>query len=258
MKNNKNLIIKVLVAITYIGMVVVNALANLLPINGIATGAVSDSYPNLFAPAGMTFSIWGVIYLLLFIYTIYQFNLNKKGNEEIFNKVGKYFIFTSVINIIWILSWHYDFMGICVVLIASLLFFLIKIAVFLDKQKLSLREKLIIKTPFSIYFGWITVATIANIAVFLVSINWNGFGISEQVWTVIILLVGALIGILRMLKGKDIAYGLVFLWAYYGIFFKHTTFFGGVYKDIITTIFICFILFTLTEIFIISKKLKNK
>lgn len=257
MKTNKSLVIKILVVVTYLGMVVVNTLANLLPINGIDTGAVSDSYPNLFAPAGSTFAIWGLIYTLLFIYTIYQLNLNKKGNQEIFNKVGIYFIITSVVNMLWIFSWHYDFMGLCVLLIATILIFLIKIAQSLDKQKLSLTEKLIIRTPFSIYFGWITVATIANIAVFLVSINWNGFGVAPSLWTIIVLIVGALIGLTRVFKARDIAYGLVFIWAYYGIYLKHTTFFASQYQNIIVTLLICISLFILAEVVIVLKKLKK-
>lgn len=254
--NKKNLIIKIITLVSYLGMVLVNALANLLPINGIDTGAVSDSYPNLFAPAGMTFSIWGVIYLLLFIYTIYQFNFKGRGNEVILRQVGIYLIITSVLNIAWIFSWHHDLTGLCVLLIVTILIFLIKIAQFLDKQKLSWTEKLIIQTPFSIYFGWITVATIANITVFLVSINWNGFGISDYIWTIIILFVGAGIGLGRILKGKDIAYGLVLIWAYFGIYTKHITFFEGQYKNIITSILVCIFLFVLAEIFVLLKKKK--
>jgi hypothetical protein len=129
-----------------------------------------------------------------------------------------------------------------------LLFGLIKIADTLRSNELTKEEKRFIKIPFSIYFGWITVATIANVTVFLVSINWGGFGIAEFIWTSIILLIGATIGILRMNKDKSVAYGLVLVWAYLGILLKHlsTDGFAGQYTVVITTVIICLALFTLS------------
>ena len=259
MKNNKSLYIKILAAIFFVGMVVVNALANILPINGINTGAVSNLYPNLFAPAGMTFSIWGVIYLLLLIYTIYQFTSpkdqeDKEKKEKLFNKVGVYFIISSIANILWIFSWHHLLIPLTVLLIIIILVCLLKIAKYLDKQELSNKEKLCIKLPFSIYFGWITVATIANITVFLVSVGFSGWGIAPSVWTMIVLFVGALIGIIRLIKDRDIAYGLVFIWAYFGIYLKHMTTFGGEYKMVIISLISFIALFILAEGYILYKQ----
>lgn len=257
---NKNLFLKFFVAITYLGMIIINSLANILPINAVNTGQVSDSYPNLFAPAGLTFSIWGLIYLLLAGYTLYQFGLFQKdkgaSKNKLFKKIGIYFSITSIINMFWIFAWHYNFISISVLLIVTILFFLIKIANILNKEKFSLKEKLFIKTPFSVYFGWITVAVIANIATFLVSINWNAFGISEQIWTILILLIGAIIGILRILKDKNIPYGLVLIWAYLGILIKHTSpdKFANQYLNIITTLIICIVLFSVTELSILFNK----
>lgn len=110
--------------------------------------------------------------------------------------------------------------------------------------------------PFSVYFGWITVAAIANITVFLVSIGWNGFGIADDVWTSSILLVGALIGILRMCKDKNIAYGMVLVWAYLEILLKHVSSagFGGQYPSVIVTAIICLTLF----IFFIGRVFSKK
>ncbi len=240
----KNLI-KILSGITYISMFVVNFLANSLPINNRSTGDISNAYPNLFAPAGLTFSIWGLIYLLLAGYVIYQFINNSQKTEEFFNKINPFFIASSLANIAWIFAWHYDYIGLSVLIMATLLFLLIKIANIIRVQKFSSLEKIFIWAPFSIYFGWITVAAIANITVFLVSITWNGFGVSEFIWTIIILLIGALIGILRMQKDKNIAYGLVFIWAYLGILLKHISAngFNGQYPEIISTVIVCLILF---------------
>jgi hypothetical protein len=129
---------------------------------------------------------------------------------------------------------------------AALLFFLIKIADILRNEQLTLQDKLFVHTPFSVYFGWITVAAIANATVFLVSIGWNGFGMADHVWTSIIVLIGAGIGILRMIKDKNVVYGLVLIWAYLGILIKHVsdTGFGGQYMSVIVTVIVSMALFT--------------
>ena len=250
------LAIKILAGLTYIAMVTVNFMANSLPINNRSTGVISDAYPNLFAPAGLTFSIWGLIYLLLAGYVIYQFVPFDKKNEELLKKINILFIATSLANISWIFAWHYDFIGLSVIIMAILLTLLIKIADILRIQQLTKLEKLIISTPFSIYFGWITVATIANVTVFLVSIGWNRFDIAEFVWTIIILCVGALIGILRIRKDQNIAYGAVLIWAYLGILLKHVSAdgFNGQYPSIIASVIVCLLLF----IFFTGKLIFNK
>lgn len=241
----KNKIIKIIAGVLYVAMIVVNFLANSMPINNRSTGDISDAYPNLFAPAGLTFSIWGLIYLLLAGYVVYQFIKSGQQKEELFKKINPLFIATSLINILWIFTWHYDFIGISVILMAILLFLLIKIADILRGEKFTSLEKLFIWVPFSVYFGWITVAAIANITVFLVSIGWNRFGIADFVWTNIILIVGAIIGILRMRKDKNMAYGLVLVWAYLGILLKHISVndFKGEYTNIIFTVIVCLVLF---------------
>ena len=216
--NKTNLTLKISAALGYIAMVAVNFLANALPIGGVTTGEASDSFGNLFTPAGITFSIWGLIYLLLLGYTIYQFGFGKKNTseqrEQLFATINKYFLITSMANIAWIFAWHYGVIWLSMLIMFALLFFLIKIADVINKEKYNALETVLVRLPFGVYFGWITVATIANITVFLVSINWNGFGIAESIWTVIVLTVGALIGSIRMLKDKNIYYGLVLVWAY--------------------------------------------
>jgi hypothetical protein len=240
----KNTYIKIFAGVAYVAMIAVNFLANGLPINGRSTGSISDAYPNLFAPAGPAFSIWGLIYILLGGYVLYQFLNKNKKTEAMIKRINPLFIMTSLANISWIFAWHYDFIGLSVLIMATLLILLIKIADILRVEKFTSLEKLLIWAPFSIYFGWITVASIANITVFLVSIGWNGFGIADFIWTSIILLIGALIGILRMNKDKNIAYGLVLVWAYSWILFKHLSIesFGGQYNSIIITVILCLVL----------------
>jgi len=252
----KNIVIKIIAAAAYAAMVGVNFLANGLPINNRSTGAISEVYPNLFAPAGLTFSIWGLIYLLLGGYVVYQFTKSGRQKEELLKKINLLFIATSLANISWIFAWHYDFIGLSVLIMAALLALLIKIADILRPEQLAAREKRFISTPFSVYFGWITVAAIANITVFLVSIGWDGFGIADFAWTSIILLVGALIGILRIRKDKNIAYGLVLIWAYFGILFKHLSAagFGGQYPAVIAAVIACLALFIFFTARIFYKK----
>lgn len=252
----KRMLLKIFVVITYVAMVVVNFLANGLPINNRSTGEISDAYPNLFAPAGLTFSIWGLIYLLLAGYVVHQFIKSSQKNDELINKINPLFIATSIANISWIFSWHYDYIGLSVIIMAVLLILLIKIADILRPQKFSFIEKIFIWSPFSIYFGWITVAAIANVTVFLVSIGWDGFGIADYIWTSIVLLVGALIGILRIHKDRNITYGLVLVWAYLGILLKHQSAsgFAGQYPNIAVTVIICVLLFIFSILRIVYKK----
>lgn len=227
-------------------MVAVNFMANGLPINNRSTGEISDAYPNLFAPAGPAFSIWGLIYLLLGGYVLYQFVKKDQNIAEVLNKINPLFIATSLANISWIFAWHYDLIGLSVLIMGALLFLLIKIADILRAEQFTSLQKLLVGTPFSVYFGWITVASIANITVFLVSIGWSGFGIADTVWTSITLLAGALIGILRMRKDSNIAYGTVLVWAYSWILFKHMSAngFDGQYPSIIATAVVCLGLFS--------------
>ena len=252
----KQVLIKILAAVTYVAMVIVNYLANSLPLNNRSTGVISDAYPNLFAPAGLTFSIWGLIYLLLGGYVVYHFIKRDQKSEKIFSKINPLCITSSLANISWIFAWHYDFIGLSVLIMLLLLVLLIKMADIIRAETFSPLGKLFIWAPFSIYFGWITVATIANITVFLVSTGWNGLGISDFIWTSIILLVGALIGILRMNKDKNIAYGLVLVWAYLGILLKHFSpdGFGGQYPIVIATVILCLVLFSFFIGRIIYKK----
>lgn len=244
--------------VTFILMVTVNALANILPINGISSGAVSDAYFNLFAPIGFTFSIWGLIYSLLLVFTLYQgIGYFKKGFEAkaYLRPVAIIFSLTSVINSTWIFAWHYRRIGISLILMALLLVGLIRINLILRKIELSSLEKWTVGLPFSIYFGWITVASIANVTTYLVSINWNGFGIDPSLITMVVLTVGAIIGVLAIYAYRDIPFGLVILWAYYGILAKHRSpeYFNSQYGNVMTTLVVLIALVALFELFMVYR-----
>jgi len=255
--------IKFLVTLTFLLMVVVNSLANILPINGRMTGDISDGYANLFAPAGVTFSIWGLIYLMLGAYTLYQLDWMRKNRTEkkygLMNQVGVIFSISSLANAAWIFAWHYDLIPLSMVLMLVLLVCLILINQMIGKETLNAKEALFIGLPFSIYFGWITVATIANATTLLVRLGWNGFGIADPTWTSIILVVGILIGCLVMVQNRDPAYGFVLIWAYAGIFIKHTSqsMLAGQYQGVINTVIFCLAVLAIMEVYVIFYRKKG-
>lgn len=247
-------------AAAYIVMIIVNALANILPINGVPTGEVSDSYPNLFAPAGLTFSIWGLIYLLTGLYTLYQLGLFRgreaRLSEEVVDRVSLYFFISSLANAAWIFAWHYDLIAISMVLMLVLLGCLLAIIQTLSRREMSTRERVLVRLPFSVYVGWITVATIANATTLLVSLGWEGFGLSEPVWTVLVLLVGLAIAVATILNKADVAYGLVIVWAYAGILIKHTSAegFAGQYGAVIATVVVSIVALLAASAYVLLAK----
>jgi hypothetical protein len=231
------------VLLALLAMLTVNALSSILPINGVTPKEVSDRYPNLFVPAPLAFSIWGVIYLLVIGYTLYQLGLfRKKGeavNAALLNKTGVLFIVSSVLNLSWVLAWHYGQLALSFVILALFLITMIQIRLTIRTQEpLTLKEKWFVRLPFSVYFGWITIATIAGAVALLVGYGFSGLGLSEPVWAMIILLVGAVIGILTALTFRDVAYLLVLVWAYANILMNHLSAsgFAGVYKGVIAVL----------------------
>ncbi|MBN2897840.1 MAG: tryptophan-rich sensory protein [Clostridia bacterium] len=216
--------ISIVVLLTYIFMVTMNALANILPINGVGTGEVSAWYPNLFTPAAKTFAVWGVIYLLLLLYTLYQLKNIKQDSRvdnPLFEQLGRPFAVSSLLNGIWIYAWHHNQIGWTVLIMICLLGLLIYINYTLKKVSLQGKDICLIKVPFEVYFGWITVATIANITVLLVKLNWNRFGQTEVFWAVLMITLGAMIGAFNIQFYQAPFYGCVMLWAYGGILAEH-------------------------------------
>jgi hypothetical protein len=261
-KSQPSVATKILTAAAFLIMIALNALANILPINGQTTGAVSDKYGNLFAPAGLTFSIWGLIYLLLAGYMFAQFGFlsrqKQEGSWPSLYKISLYFILSSLANAVWILAWHFEVLPVSMVLMLIILVCLIIIVQEIKDEKarepFTCRDEILLRLPFSVYFGWITVATIANATALLVSLDWNGFGLSESTWTVIILVIGMLIGLITMLRNKDIAYGLVLAWAYAGILIKHTSAapgFDSQYLWIVGSVAACLVIFLAAEIYLV-------
>lgn len=212
-------ILPILNVIAFAVMVYVNYLSNSLPLNGKTPAEISDSFPNLFVPAGITFSIWGLIYLLLIGFLIYGFVA--KDKTPITDRVGILFFLTCLTNIGWIYAWHYGHVLPSVGIMATFLILLITIYQRLGVGRtVDAGERWLVHLPFSVYMGWITVATVANVTAFLVSINWDGFGINEVYWTIIMLVIVTFITQTIVSGRGDIAYGLVIVWALLGIVLK--------------------------------------
>ncbi|MGB0437104.1 MAG: tryptophan-rich sensory protein [Mycobacterium sp.] len=253
--------IKALVVVTYLAMIAANVLANALPLNGKRTGEVSEDYQNLFTPAGVTFSIWSLIYLLLGLHVLYQLGLFRAAQpaEErtaLLNRVGLLFSLSSVANTAWVFAWHYGVIPLSVVLIAVILVCLILITNSLRDVSLTVRERWFVGVPFSVYFGWTTVATVANITVLLVSLNWDGFGLTDSAWAATIVLVAMAIGAVTMLRNRDVAYGLVLIWAYCGILIRQISAEGldGRYPVVIAAVVVSLLVFAAAEAVILLRR----
>jgi len=204
--------------------VLVNGLAGSTTlIGGINTAEISDSNPTLVTPAGYVFSIWGVIYILLGIFVISQALPSEKG-KDYQKRIGSFFLLSCLLNIIWLFLWQYEILSLSVVVMFLLLATLVMIYLRLDigKSSVSLRERFAVHLPFSVYLGWITIATIANVTVALVSAGWNGFGIAPETWATLIIIIALLIALLVIATRKDLAYGLVIIWAFVGIAVKQS------------------------------------
>ena len=224
MQNTSGRILKPANIIFYILTIVINSFAGgTTLIGGKLTAAVSDSNPTLVTPAGYVFSIWGIIYILLGASVIYQ-ALPSRSNRGFTERIGWLFVLSSIINIVWIFFWQFEYLTVSVALIFLLLATLIAIYVRLGvgKTKVGLDDRLAVHLPFSVYLGWITVASIANVATTLVSLNWNGAGISAETWAILVVAVALVITALMLITRKDIAYSLVIIWALVGIAVKQS------------------------------------
>jgi len=214
----KNFILGVTNFIFLLATLTVNYLANALPINNKTTGEISDKFEVLFKPAGYAFSIWGLIYLGLLLFGIYQL-LPQGKKSGVVGKIGLFFILSCLANIGWLLDWHYELYTLSVIVMLILLFSLIKIYLNLEIgiAEVSLKEKWLVHQPFSLYLGWISVATIANITVYLQWQNWNGFGLSPVFWFILVSIVGLTLSFYISLTRMDYIFNLVILWAYIAV-----------------------------------------
>jgi len=202
--------------IAFLLVVIVNYLSNALPLNAQTTGEISNRLNVLFTPAGYVFSIWGLIYLLLGVWIIRQFPKSRR-NLPIYQNTSTLFVLSCILNSAWVVLWHYEFFVTTVAVMLSLLLTLIALYKKVQVSDPGLFDRL----PFSIYLGWISVATIANISYVLTYLEWDGFGLSNVTWTIIMLVVATLLAIWFNMANRDRVYPLVFVWAFIGIGVKN-------------------------------------
>jgi hypothetical protein len=219
MKSNS--ILTLVATILFGGVLVVNALAVFQPLNGLTTGQVASLYPSLFTPAGITFSIWSVIYLLLIGFLILSW---QRTDSLLIEKILPWFIASCVLNIAWIIAWHFLFPVISVFIMLGLLAVLIRIFLIIKSLKSDeAGEEWLVDLPFTIYLGWICVATIANVSALLVHIGWTGGNRSQEIWTVVMTAVATLLAVFFIARFRAWAFSLVVFWALIGICLRWET-----------------------------------
>lgn len=247
-------------AASFLLMVVINFLANSLPINGQKTAEISGSYPNLFEPASFTFSIWGLIYLATAFYTLYQFGLfrssKRQAKREMLARIDVAFILANLVNCAWILTWHYDRIGTSLILILLLLILMFRITRVIMREQTSWQEYILVKLPFSLYYGWIIIATMANLTTYLASIDRLGEGQTEVLLTIGLCLVGAALVAAACLRDFNPIVSLVGIWAYSGILYRHLhpSELDGAYLPIVITLLLCILFFIGISIWTLTQR----
>lgn len=218
----KDTLRQIFVALSIAVMILVNVLANTIPINGQNTGEISDRFQIYFVPAGYVFSIWGVIYIGLIALAAFQALPSQRENPRM-RSTGWWIVLGSLANIAWIFLWHYEQFPWTLIAMLVLLTTLIITYTRLGTGKTAVPkgETWTVRIPISIYLGWITVATVANVTQLLYFLNWDGFGLSPEVWMWIVLTTVFVITALMIFSRRDIAYTAVILWALAGISVKH-------------------------------------
>jgi hypothetical protein len=215
---NRDVLRQWITMLTIVVLIAMNVLANALPLNGLNTGQISDTFKVFFVPAGYVFSIWFLIYVGLLCYGVYQALPAQRENPRL-RRAAAPFIVSSLANIAWLFFWHYGLFTLSVVAMVTVLVSLILVYLNLgvNQVKVSPGERWLVHLPFSIYLGWISVATIANITNLLWLSGWNGFGLAPEAWTVIMLAVAVVLAFIMALRRHDVAYLLVLAWAFAGI-----------------------------------------
>ena len=217
----KDITRQISITISVLVTLVVNILANALPLNGQSTGQISDRFNVYFVPAGYVFSIWGLIYIGLIAYAVYQSLPSQCANSRL-RAAGWWIAVSGLANSAWIFLWHYNQFPLTLVAMLVLLAALIVTYLRLGIGRIAVTpsEKWAVHLTFSIYLGWITVATVANVTDVLDFLKWDRLGIAPEIWMSIVLAAVLAIAVLMNYTRRDVAYAAVLLWALAGISVK--------------------------------------
>ncbi|MEK6478004.1 hypothetical protein WJR50_10735 [Catalinimonas sp. 4WD22] len=209
--------IRWMVVLFFLLTIIMNYIAQINPFNGQTNGEVSDKYSTLITPADYAFSIWGIIYLALGIYVFYQ-ALWAPTEQKVFDKIGKWLIVSFITTSLWLPAFQYELLGLSVLIMLVILLSLIMTNIILLKDKTIMgAERVLLKIPFGLYLGWISVATIVNTTVLLKYTTTFFLSASEILWLWIILAVGFILVILVTKFSRNVSVSLVFAWAYFAI-----------------------------------------
>ena len=217
----KDILRQIAVVVTILVTLFVNGLANALPLNGMNTGQISDQFKVYFVPAGYVFSIWGLIYIGLIAFAVFQALASQRENPRL-RAVGWWIALGGVANSAWIFFWHYQIFPLTLlamlVLLATLVITYLRLGI--GRTPVSSAEKWAAHLTFSVYLGWITVATVANVTDVLDYLKWDRFGLAPESWMMLILVAVLAITAGVIFTRRDLAYTLVVLWALAGISVK--------------------------------------
>jgi len=219
---NKDMLRQVLNVLSTLVTLLLGFLANALPLNGQTQAEISARYPVLFTPANYVFSIWGLIYVGLVIFSVYQ-ALPAQRESAALRRIGTWYVGSSVANAAWLVVWHFNLLVVSMVAMLAILVCLIIIYLRLEigRGQVSPALRWCVHIPFSIYLGWVTVATVANVSVVLYAAQWGRWGLKPESWTVIMMVAAAAISVLLNLSRRSLAYTLVITWALVGIAVRH-------------------------------------
>lgn len=202
----------------------INYYSQLYTINGNRVSDMSDKYSNLFTPAGYAFAIWGIIFIAIFIFAGYQMyrTLIRKETFDFISQTGGWFALANVANGLWIVAWLYNYTLLSVVIMLVILFSLLKIVVNTNMERQRVPAKTIVFGwwPISIYAGWISVATIANIAAYLSKLGWDGGFLSPVAWTVVLIVIATLLNVFLIFNRGMREFAIVGAWALIAIYVK--------------------------------------
>lgn len=219
-KNTPSITLQIVNIIAVVVVIVMNILSSALPLNGRSVESISDALPSYFTPTGYTFAIWGLIYTALLGFGIYQ-ALPSQRERPFLAKIGWLFALSTVFNVAWLFSWHYGVYLLSIVFMVALLGTLITLYLRLNighrDAVLTTADKLLYQAPFSLYLGWITVATIANVSSVTAYWGWNGFGIAGPLWSAIMMMVAVVVAGVLLFNRRNLAYAGVLVWALFGI-----------------------------------------
>ncbi|TAF82927.1 MAG: hypothetical protein EAZ51_01365 [Sphingobacteriales bacterium] len=247
--------IKLLAILNFVFYVIafsISMLSQYKVFNNQNNAQISAKYETLFTPAGVTFSIWGLIYLSLFGFIIYhllcayKYDSNAEPNKEI-QKINYLFIINNIATAFWVYAFSYEYLGLSLVLIFIQLVTLISISIKLNlySPHKSIMSRLFTQIPLSIYFAWLCIATIANFSVYLVSINWSS-GLDAETWVEMMIWTAVVLAVFMDIKKKNPYFGLVFIWALYGIQIERAKIDTVLYREIILNTWVAIAIIGLT------------